>query len=366
MKLFQYGIGLFLCGCLVLASVPNGFANPVATSAPQPALQAVVQSPEQLQQLVAPIALYPDPLIGQILASATYPTEVIDAGKWMQQHEGLTGDALAREVDKESWDPSVKALTQFPAVLANMDQNLAWTSELGDAYVNQQQDLTQAIQTMRQRAMSAGTLKSTPQEMVTTEDDAIDIEPASTDLVYVPEYDPWVAYGVPLAVFPGWSPYPGLYLSSPGLGFGLGIGVGLFAGYAWGWNHWGCDWHHGGVVYNHQTFISHSRTIVNRNSFHSVGNSFHSTRANLNRGTESHGQSFAGHGASRTAGTLHAQAARHSSAFSRSGNGGVSRSHAFFHSGGSHAFHAGGFHGGGFHGGGGHRGGGHGGGGHRR
>ena len=366
MKLFQHGTALFLSGFLVLASVPNGFANQVATSASQPAPQAVLQSPEQLQQLVAPIALYPDPLIGQILAAATYPTEVIDAGKWMQQHEGLTGDALAREVDQQSWDPSVKALTQFPAVLANMDQNIAWTSELGDAYVNQQHDLTQAVQTMRQRAMSAGTLKSTPQETVTTADDTIDIESASTDLVYVPEYDPWVAYGMPLAVFPGWSPYPGLYLSSPGIGFGLGIGVGLFAGHAWGWNHWGCDWHHGGVVYNHQTFISHSRTIVNRNSFHS-------TRMNLNRGTDSHGRSFAGRAASHTAGTLHAEAARHSSAFSRSGHGGVARTHAFFHSGGSHGggFHGGRSHGGGFHGGGGHSrgghgGGGHGGGGHRR
>ena len=102
--------------------------------------QAAQQSPEQLQQLVAPIALYPDGLIAQILAAATYPDQVVEAEKWMEQHKDLTGDKLAKEVDKQPWDPSVKALTQFPAVLANMNQNLAWTSELGDAYVNQQQD----------------------------------------------------------------------------------------------------------------------------------------------------------------------------------------------------------------------------------
>jgi uncharacterized protein DUF3300 len=224
MKLVHHGMTACLCVCLVLGSIPDAFADQTGTfTAQQPPAQAAQLTPEQLQQLVAPIALYPDPLIGQILAAATYPTEIVEGEKWMQEHQGLAGDALAREVDKQQWDPSVKALTQVPPVLANMDQNLAWTSELGDAYVNQQHDLTQWIQTMRQRAMSAGTLKSTPQELVTTEDDTIDIKPASTDLVYVPQYDPWVAYGMPLA--PGWFPYPGLYLSSPGFSFGLGVGI---------------------------------------------------------------------------------------------------------------------------------------------
>jgi hypothetical protein len=215
MKLVQHGMTAGLCACLILGSIPDGLADQTDTSASQqPPAQAAQLTPEQLQQLIGPVALYPNPLIAQILAAATYPTEIVEAEKWMQEHQGLTGDALAREVDKQLWDPSVKALTQVPAVLANMNQNLAWTSELGDAYVNQQHDLTQTIQTMRQRAMSAGTLKSTPQEIVKTEDDTIDIEPASTDLVYVPQYDPWVAYGMPLAVFPGWFPYPGLYVSA--------------------------------------------------------------------------------------------------------------------------------------------------------
>src|SRR6202790_1897766 len=133
MRIFQQTMALFLSWCLLLVGVENGFASQAAASriSQQPP-QAAQQSPEQLQQLVAPIALYPDALIAQILPAATFPDQVLEAGKWMEQHKDLQGDQLAKEVDKPSWDPSVKALTQFPAVLANMRQNLAWTSELGD------------------------------------------------------------------------------------------------------------------------------------------------------------------------------------------------------------------------------------------
>jgi hypothetical protein len=344
MKLLHHGMAPILGGCLLLTGIPNAFAYQVTTPASQPAPQAVQQSPEQLRQLVAPIALYPDPLVGQILAAATYPDEVMEADKWMQQHQGLTGGALAKEVDKQSWDPSVKALTQFPAVLANMSQNLAWTSELGDAYVNQQQDLTQTIQSMRHLAKDAGNLRPTSQENVTTDGDTIDIEPVSTDEVYVPEYDPWDVYGDALPVFPGWAPYPGLYLYGPGIGFELGFGIGLFGGYGWGWNHWGCDWHHGAIEYNHHAFVSHSRTIVDRTGRHSTVNNFHGTRMNGNHFAHPNGRSFAGHAAAHTTHSLHASARTHSSA------------HVFFHGGGGHGGggHGGGSHAGGFHGGGGH------------
>ena len=156
MRLLQQSMAISLSCCMLLMGPTGGFAyqNDVTVSPPQ----AAQQNPDQLQQLVAPIALYPDGLIAQILPAATFPTEVVDAQRWMDQHKDLKGDALAKEVDKQPWDPSVKALTQFPAVLANMNQNLAWTSELGDVYANQQQDLTQAIQTMRQRAKQAGNL----------------------------------------------------------------------------------------------------------------------------------------------------------------------------------------------------------------
>ena len=121
-------------------------------------VQAAPQTPDQLQQLVAPIALYPDALVAQILAGATYPDQIVEADRWVQQHTDLKGEALAQAVDKQSWDPSVKALIQFPAVLANMDKNLSWTSARR-AYVNQQQDVMNAVQVMRQRAESAGNLQ---------------------------------------------------------------------------------------------------------------------------------------------------------------------------------------------------------------
>ena len=107
----------------------------------QPPVQAAPQTPEQLQQLVAPIALYPDALVAQILAAATYPDQVVEADRWLQQHTDLKGEQLGNEVDQQPWDPSVKALVEFPSVLANMDKNLSWTSSLGDAYVNQEQDV---------------------------------------------------------------------------------------------------------------------------------------------------------------------------------------------------------------------------------
>ena len=134
-------------------------AAPQETAAVQG--EAVLQQdPEQLAQLVAPIALYPDALVAQILAAATYPTEIVEAERWMQQHSNLTGEQLAQAVNPQSWDPSVKALTQFPSVLANLDKNLSWTSSLGDAYINQQQDVMNAVQEMRKRAKDAGKVVS--------------------------------------------------------------------------------------------------------------------------------------------------------------------------------------------------------------
>ena len=183
MKLLQKSMALFLSWSLVLVGVQDGFAYQTDASISQPPAQAAQQSSEQLRELVAPIALYPDALIAQIVAAATYPDQIVEAEKWMQQHKALQGDQLGKEVDKESWDPSVKALTQFPAVLANMSQNLAWTSELGDAHLNQQQELSQAIQVMRQRAQQAGNLKTTPQEKVSKKGQTIVVEPAAPDVV---------------------------------------------------------------------------------------------------------------------------------------------------------------------------------------
>src|SRR5258706_13181166 len=135
MKSFQPGLALILTGCLLILGAQGGFAyqNDGSGSQPPPSVQ---QRPEQLQQLVAPIALYPDALIAQILAAATYPDQIVDAGRWVDQHKDLTGEARAKEADKQPWDPSVKAMTQFPAVLANMSQNLTWTPEVWATNLN--------------------------------------------------------------------------------------------------------------------------------------------------------------------------------------------------------------------------------------
>ena len=225
-----------------------------AQSDDQPPAPAVQQSPQELQQLVAPIALYPDALVAQILAASTYPTEIVEADRWMQSHSNLKGENLAGEVDKQSWDPSVKALTQFPSVLQNMDKNLSWTSSLGDAYANQQQDVMDAVQEMRQQAKKAGHLNSNEQEKVTTQGNAIEIEPAEPDVVYVPEYDPWLVYGYPIVAYPGWYPMPGIFFDGPGLYFGAGFGIGFFGGFGWGWNHWGWDWHGHRMMYDHHPY----------------------------------------------------------------------------------------------------------------
>ncbi|MGA2341561.1 MAG: DUF3300 domain-containing protein [Steroidobacteraceae bacterium] len=252
---------------------------PAATSQP-PYTQ---QAPEQLQQLVAPIALYPDSLVAQVLAASTFPEQVVEADRWVQANPDLQGDALAQAVDQQPWDPSVKALTAFPSVLGNMDKNLSWTSSLGDAYYNQQQDVMDAVQAMRQRAQAAGNLQSTPQQTVATQDSSIIIQPANPDIVYVPAYDPWVIYGDPLVAWPGWYPYPGIWDDGPYLSFGAGFGIGFFGGFGWGWGHWGFDWNRRYALYNHERYYSRSNTFYNRSAYYRAGGA-RGVQSNVARG----------------------------------------------------------------------------------
>jgi hypothetical protein len=233
-------------------------ATQLPASAESPPAAVPQQSTQELDQVVAPIALYPDALVAQILAAAGHPTEIVEADRWLQQHPDLKGDALAKAVDAQSWDPGVKALTQFPGLLGMMDKNLSWTSSLGEAYVNGQQKVLDAVQVMRRRAQQAGNLKSTAQQSVTTQGTTIVIEPANPQVVYVPQYDPWVVYGDPIGLYPGWIGVPGFYFDGPGIGFGLGIGIGLFGGFGWGWHSWGANWHGGGINYGHQPYFPHS------------------------------------------------------------------------------------------------------------
>jgi hypothetical protein len=262
---------LLVTSPLDLAASQDNQAPPAGAQAPANAPPYTQQSPEQLQQLVAPIALYPDSLVAQILAASTFPEQVVEADRWVQSHPDLKGDALAQAVDQQPWDPSVKALTAFPSVLGNMDKNLSWASSLGDAYYNQQEQVMDAVQVMRQKAEQAGNLKTTPQQTVSNQGSTIDIEPANPDVVYVPAYDPWGVYGYPLGPWPGWYEYPGIWYGGPYLSFGLGFGVGFFGGFGWGWGHWGFDWHNHYAIYNHNRYYSRSNTFYNRSNFYRGG-----------------------------------------------------------------------------------------------
>jgi len=320
------------------------------------------QTADQLQQLVAPIALYPDSLVAQILAASTFPAEIVEADRWVQAHPDLKGDALAQAVDQQSWDPSVKALTAFPTVLGNMDKNISWTSSLGDAYYNQEQDVMDAIQVMRQKAQQAGNLKDTQQQTVQTQGSDIVIQPATPDVVYVPAYDPWLVYGYPVAAWPGWYPYPGIWWGGPSLYWGgIGFGIGFYGGYGWGWGHWGVGWGGRNVIYNNNRYYSRSNTFYNRNNYYRGGGQ-RGVAANVQRGpsnvynhpggrdTPFHGNTQAARGFDQSRG----QTGTRSSGFSGYDHGGEARSYS---SRGSSSFGGGG---GGSHGGGG---GGHGGGG---
>jgi hypothetical protein len=241
-RLDRQHLVLLLRLALLIAAWPQNLSARQDEQDPAQASQGqqyIQQTPQQLQQLVAPIALYPDSLVAQILAASTFPEHVVEADQWVQAHPDLKGDALAQVVDQQPWDPSVKALTAFPSVLGNMDKNLSWTSSLGDAYYNQEQDLMDAVQVMRQRAQEAGNLKNTDQQTVTTQDSNIFIEPASPEVVYVPEYDPWLVYGGRIEAWPGWYEYPGIWYGGPYPSYGVGFGIGYYRGYGWGRHHWG-------------------------------------------------------------------------------------------------------------------------------
>ena len=343
LKLSKRVLTVLLCSLLQFTTQAGSYGSTGQSTeqgqAPTPAPQL---SPQEIRQLVAPIALYPDALVAQVLAASTYPTEIVEADRWIESHANLKGEQLAKEVDKQPWDPSVKALAQFPSVLENMDKNLSWTSSLGDAYANDPQAVTDAVQTMREQARKAGNLNSNEQEKVTTQGNTIVIEPANPDVVYVPAFDPWLVYGGPIVAYPGWYPVPGIFWGGAGLSFGIGFGIGYFGGFGWGWGHWGYDWHGRRALYDRHAFVSHSRTF-DRGGFN---------HANFGHGSFSHGNTFHGGGGDgfHRSSASHFQPGTHSSAFSGFDRGGNARG---FSSRGRSSF-GGGFHGG-SHGGGRHR-----------
>lgn len=244
-----------LVGVIVLAVGVAYFAKaqPLPSPGNVPAANAEHLANAQLDQLTAPIALYSDPLLGAALAAATYPLEVVEAARWLDDpsHAALKGDALAAALGPQSWDPSVKFLVAFPDVLRMMNNNLEWTDQLGDAFLAQQADVMDSVQRLRQRAAANGSLKSTPQQTISTQESDITIEPTDPDVIYVPYYIPMTVYGP----WP-WPDYPPYYFPLEpdffygGALIGFGIGIGIFEP-LWGWYGW--NWPgHGITVFPHR------------------------------------------------------------------------------------------------------------------
>lgn len=301
----------------VAAPMAASVAAPVVAASTVAATQTAsapdtysLPSASQLYEMVAPIALFPDKLLAQVLAGSAFPEQISAADQWLEQNPTLKGHALQSAVDLQAWDPSVKALTSFRSVLKQMAQNLQWTTALGTAYVNDPVDVMNAVQVMRQRASAKGALNSTAQQRVSTLAHAsvqapppdvpigqpgsvivpppqtIVIEPAQAGVVYVPVYNPAVVYGMPMPLYPGYIYMPPVYspadMAATGLiSFGLGVAVGatLNNHYNWGWNAWGVHWgngyaggwgaHGGAVVFHNTPYWSHSTTIVNHvNNIH--------------------------------------------------------------------------------------------------
>jgi uncharacterized membrane protein YgcG len=314
--------------------------------APADAAPYAKMSREQLGRLVAPIALYPDALVAQILSAATFPTQITEAEDFLNAHPGLSAADLGKQVDQQQWDPSVKALAQYPSVLANLSKNLGWTSELGDAYYNQHDDVMKAVQEMRKQAQKAGNLKPTPQLNVQDENGQIDIDPVNPDVVYVPAYDPWVVYGYPIAPWPYWAEVPGIWWGGPGLYFGVGWPIAPFFGFGWGWHAWGVDWYHHGIFFNRAPYFARGPAFFDRGAYYGGRPGF--ARPGEYRGFAGDRGAYRGFDAPREGSGVR------SGAFSGYDPGGVSRGFsARGQSSFGGGFHGGGFGGGGFHGGGG-------------
>ncbi len=234
----------------------------------QQAAPAQALSAEDLEQLLAPIALYPDSLLAQVLAASTYPAQVAVADQWVQQMRAAgysSPDQIAAGANAQTnWDPSIKALTAFPDVLDLMNHDLEWTSNLGNAYYNQPQDVMQTVQVLRDRAEQAGNLQSTPQEEVQNDQGYVELAPTNPQVVYVPTYNPWDVYGQPIAPYPGFSFCGALgnFFGGLPIQYGLSFALGAFDRMPFGWLAWGFDWLGHSLLFDHAGYYTHSRQVA--------------------------------------------------------------------------------------------------------
>lgn len=258
--------------CVLLLVLPDRPA--LSQNQQQQANAQTNASPQQLDSMLAPIALYPDPLLSQILVASTYPLEIVQADRWLKQNSNLQGKALTEAAAKQSWDPSVQAMVLYADVLKRMDENIDWTTDVGNAFLAQQSDVMDAVQRLRQKAQQGGKLQTTPQQTVTTQTQDntkyIVIEPANPQVIYVPQYNPVVVYGAPPAIYP----YPAMYYPPPPTGaivaasvisFGAGLAIGsMMSGWhGWGGYGWGCGW-------GRSTNVTINNNFIRTNNFNRV------------------------------------------------------------------------------------------------
>src|SRR5580693_201960 len=256
------------CAAILCAVVLLPGNTVVAAQDQKPAAapeQAAVKIPaDQLDSLVAPIALYPDALLSQTLVASTYPLEIVQLKQWLDQHKDLKGKALADAALKQDWDPSIQALAGLPDLVKRLADNIKWTTDLGNAFLAQQSDVMDAVQRMRKKAEDAGNLKSREQQKVETKvvenKQVVIIEQASPEVVYVPSYNPTVVYGAPVYAYPPIAyPPPGYYAAGMAISFGVGVAMGAFwGGGGWGYN---CGW--GG---NNNVTINNNNNFVNNSN----------------------------------------------------------------------------------------------------
>ncbi len=274
-KRFHKRIGQSLVAILCVLSLVPGDTLVYAQPAPRqngPGDQAAPTIPDgQLDSLVAPIALYPDPLLTQVLVASTYPLEIIQLQQWLQKNSGLTGDALANAVQNQDWDPSIQAMAVFPDLVKRLADDIKWTTDLGNAFLAQQSDVMDAVQRMRMKAQAAGSLKSNEQMNVETKvvetKTVVVIQPANPQVVYVPTYNPVVVYGPPVYMYPYppiYYPPPSYYAAGVFFAFGVGIAVGSYYRGGWGYNYgWGR--HTTIIVNNNNRYVKHYNSVnINR------------------------------------------------------------------------------------------------------
>ncbi|NTU60412.1 MAG: DUF3300 domain-containing protein, partial [Deltaproteobacteria bacterium] len=242
-----------VCAALL---APGGLFPVVPAGGTAAAQEAAPKIPdEQLDSLVAPIALYPDPLLSQTLVASTYPVEIVQLQQWLQKNKNLKGKELEDAVMKQGWDPSIQAMAVLPDVVKRLADDVKWTTDLGNAFLSQQEDVMNAVQRMRKKAQETGALKASEQQKVETkvveQKTVIVVEQANPQVVYVPSYDPVVVYGAPVYPYPPIyyppPPPPGAYAASMAVAFGVGVAVG--AAYHGGWGY-GCGWGHNDVEVN--------------------------------------------------------------------------------------------------------------------